>query len=416
MSNHLYMAASVLIRMVVGLLVFTLLARGLGPGEYGVVATVFSYATLASLLTDFGLTSKTLRDIGEDRARGGEILNSSLSVKIYLTLIVMAVGAVVLFLMPGTATIRLSSGLFGSAILIGTIGDMALVAFRGMGRYSRETWMTSWVSTIHLLVVGSVSMLSGNILFVSAAFIISRLVYSVIAISSAEKLFPEHALRPESLRNVWMSVRGAWGWAVDSGLGYLTSQIDGILVAALFGLHAAGIYQSGSRFIQAALGLVVILAAVHIPKLARTSKDSVSIGKDERRMMAEFLGAGVLLAGIFWLGGPLITRFLLGAAYKEVNSLWFSFAVFVLLRYLAAALGTSLTARGVPITRIVGQLAALVVIAVGFVMFVPKAGLGVVPWIMSAGALATLLSYCVARLLISRGAGRVELAKATPSR
>lgn len=402
MSNHLYMAASVLIRMVAGLLVFTLLARGLGPGEYGVVATVFSYATLASLLTDFGLASKTLRDIGEDRERGGAILNSSLSVKSYLTLIVMAVGILVLVLMPGSPTIRLASGLFGSAILIGTIGDMALVAFRGMGRFSRETWITASVSTVHLLVVGSVSMLSGNILWVSAAFIASRVIYSLIAIGAAEKLFAGSPLRPESLRSVWVAVRGAWGWAVDSGLGYLTSQIDGILVAAMFGLHSAGIYQSGSRFIQAALGLVVILAAVHIPQLAKASKETVRIGKGERRMMIEFLCAGIGLGVIFWAGGPLITRLLLGAAYKEVDSLWFSFAVFVCLRYLAAALGTSLTARGVPITRILGQLAALVVIAIGFALFVPGAGLGAVPWIMSAGALSTLLSYCVARVLIAR--------------
>jgi len=406
MSNHLYMAASVLIRMVAGLLVFTLLARGLGPGEYGVVATVFSYATLGSLLTDFGLASKTLRDIGEDRERGGAILNSSLSVKSYLTLIVMAAGILVLVLMPGSRTIRLASGLFGSAILIGTIGDMALVSFRGMGRFSRETWITASVSTVHLLVVGSVSMLSGNILLVSAAFIASRVIYSLIAIGAAEKLFAGTSLRPESPRRVWVAVRGAWGWAVDSGLGYLTSQIDGILVAAMFGLHSAGIYQSGSRFIQAALGLVVILAAVHIPALAKASKETVRIGKGERRMMIEFLSAGVGLGVIFWAGGPLITRFLLGDAYKEVDSLWFSFAVFVCLRYLAAALGTSLTARGVPITRILGQLAALVVIAIGFALFVPGAGLGVVPWIMSAGALATLLSYCVARILIARSGVR----------
>jgi hypothetical protein len=47
-------------------------------------------------------------------------------------------------------------------------------------------------------------------------------------------------------------------------------------------------------------------------------------------------------------------------------------------------------------------LAALVVIAIGFALFVPGAGLGAVPWIVSAGALSTLLSYCVARLLIAR--------------
>lgn len=403
MGDRLYMAASVLIRMGAGLLVFVLMARGLGPSAYGLVATVFAYATLASLLTDFGFASKTLRDIGADRDNGGAIMNASLGVKIYLTLIVLIGGAVTLLFLPGEPVTRLAAGLLGAAILIGATGDLALTAYRAVGRYSGETWLTVWTSGIHLALVGWISLVHGDLLILAIGFVASRVLYAAVAVMGAERLFAGHRLSPVPLRDAWRSVRGAWGWAADSGLGYLTGQIDGLFVATAFGLQAAGIYQSGARFIQAALGLVVILAAIHVPRLAKTAFQSAGVTQDEKRMVIEFAAAGTLIGLVFWLGGPLITNLLLGSEYTAVNALWHGFAVFVAVRYMAASLGSALSARGLPLVRVVGQLAALVVVVVGFGVVAPKLGFNSVPWIMSAGAFATLVSYAIARLLVARG-------------
>jgi len=401
-TDRLAMTASVLIRMGVGLLVFVLMARGLGPSAYGLVATVFAYATLASLMTDFGFASKTLRDIAADREGGGAILNASLGVKAYLIVPVMVGGAVILVFVPGEPLHRLAAGLLGAAVLIGAVGDLALTAYRAVGRYSGETWMTIWTSAIHLAMVGGISLAHGDLLTLAIGFLASRLLYTGVALFGAERLFTGHRLRLLPLREVWTSIRGAWGWAADSGLGFLTGQIDGLLVPMIFGLQAAGIYQSGGRFIQAALGLVAILAAVHIPRLAKVAVETSRVTSGERRMMIEFTTAGVMLGLVFWLGGPLITRLLLGADYAGVNSLWLGFSVFLLARYMAASLGAGLSARGLPLVRVVGQVAALLIVVAGFTLVAPRFGLGSVPWIMSAAALATLVSYCLARLLVAR--------------
>lgn len=403
MGDRLYMTASVLIRMGAGLVVFVLMARGLGPSAYGLVATVFAYATLAGLLTDFGFASKTLRDIGADRQGGGAILNASLGVKAYLTLAVMVGGAAIMVFVPGDPLHRLAAGLLGAAVLIGAIGDLALTAYRAVGRYSDETWMTIWTSGVHLVLIGWISLGHGDLLLLAIGFVASRLLYAGVAVIGAERLFTDHRLRFVSPREVWTSIRGAWGWAADSGLGFLTGQIDGLLVPALFGLQAAGIYQSGGRFIQAALGLVAILAAVHIPRLAKVATETTRVTRGERRMMIEFTVAGVGLGLVFWLGGPLITRVLLGPEYRAVDALWLGFSVFLAIRYMASSLGAALSARGLPLVRVVGQVAALLVVAGGLSLVSPTFGLASVPWIMSAGALATLISFCLARLLVARG-------------
>lgn len=402
MIDRLAVAASVFIRMGAGLLVFVLMARGLGPQDYGLVATVFACASLASLLTDFGFASKTLRDIAADRENGGAVLNASLAVKLYLTVAVGLIGAIALALAPGAMETRLAAGLLGAAVLIAAIGDLALTAYRAVGRYRAETWLTIWTSAIHLALVGWVALVSRDLLLLAIVFVVSRVAYTVAAVVGAERLFVGHRLKLPPLRQVWLSIKQAWGWATDSGLGYLTGQADALLVPTFFGLHAAGIYQAGARFIQAGLNIVSILAAVHIPRLARGGAAGGTLTRDEKRMMLEFAAAGVFLGLGFVIAGPWITKLLLGDGYGPVNVLWLGFAVFLVLRYMAASFGAALSARGMPLTRVAGQIVALLVIVVGFVFTAPTLGLAAVPWIMSASAGATLIAYALARFRMAR--------------
>lgn len=405
------MALSLITRMGVALVVFALMARGLGPTSYGLIATVFSYATLAALLTEFGLNFKTLRDIGERPEAGGATLNESLNLKIYLTLAVMAIGAGALLLMPGEAVVKITAALFGGSILISSIGDLALVAFRGTRQYSKEFALTLSTSAGHLFFIGGIATLGAEPLLLSIAFIISRSFYMTISLISALRVFPSNRLQIIPPSRVFQVVRRSSGWALDSGLGYVAGQLDGLLVPLIFGLNAAGIYQSGSRFAQAAMGLFVILASVHIPRLAKLDLKSGAISPREWRMYSEFLAAGVLLAGAFLFGGKLITAIVLGDEFNALNELWPGFAAFVFFRYVAAGLGASLTAIGLPMIRALGQVAAVMTVLAGFAILKPGYSLIVVPWIMAGGAGATTMSYGVARLLVSKLGTRRLVAK-----
>lgn len=405
MKDRIAMAVSVLTRMAVGLTVFVLMARGLGPAAYGLVVTVMAYATLVSLVTDFGFASKTLRDIAADRANGGNILNASLNVKIYLTVIAMVVGAIIILALPAPGEARPAMIMLGAATLIAAIGDLSLTAFRATGRYLSETWITLWTSAVHLAVVGWISLAHGDITLLAAAFLISRLIYTILALSASMRLFPGTRFHIQWPRHILRTAAEAWSWAVDSGMNYLNSQMDGLLIAPIFGLHAAGIYQSGSRFIQAALNMVSILANIHIPKMARASTSDT--GKIFI-VLVEFAAVGAFFALVFWLGGGLITQFLLGPSYSEVDALWPGFAVFVFIRYVAAAAGAQLAALGLPKVRIAGQLLGLVSLILGFVLILPNAGYSAAPWIMSASASTICILYWWALLARARNPSQVS--------
>jgi O-antigen/teichoic acid export membrane protein len=400
MRNRFYISVSLVVRMGMGLIVFVLMARGLGPQQFGLTAAVVAYASVAALLIDFGLSWKTLRDISETPGQGAALLSSSLSVKALLAAGVLAIGSVAVLALPIDGPSKLAALLFGAGIIIASFGDLSLTAFRAVGRYSSETWITLWTSAIYLLLVGPVAILHGGIQWVATAFLVSRVLYAIVAFNGAVKLFPGQRMEVRSLRGTLLTMRDAQSWAVDNGLGYLNGQIDTLVVVGLLSLSSAGVYQAGSRFVQAALGFSAIFSSIHIPAIAAHGKaDEVSVS--EKRMMGEFVGVGCLFGVAFWLGGPFITRYLLGPHYTDVNQLWPGFGAFLFARYLAASLGAGLTAFSAPRIRVGGQVMGMATLAIGF-MFLPRFGVVAIPLIMAAGSIVTMLFYLVGRVWLAR--------------
>jgi O-antigen/teichoic acid export membrane protein len=395
-GDRLFMGASVLIRIGVGLLVFIVLARGLGPEQFGLFSTVFAYAMLAGFVTDFGFSVKALRDVAADPANGARSLSEALTVKCLLTVAVMAVGGVIIALLPVDAAAKTACALLGAAVLIGSIAELSQVAFRSVGRFAAETWIVAWTSGAHVVILVGLVMAGAGVVGVSAGFLASRVLYLIIAVIGAQRLFPGQRLRFAGAGRTLEALRKSRAWAADAGLGYLSGQIDGLMVAHLLGLTAAGLYQSGGRFVQTALGLGSILSNIHIPRLA--SRGAAS-GAVEWRMIVEFVIFGLLFGAFFVLAGPLITRFVLGSQYQAVDALWPGFAAFIAARYLAAAFGAALSASARPMLRVGGQLAGLIVIVAGFFVVLPRFGLPAGPWIMAAGAAVTAVAYVVGSML-----------------
>lgn len=93
--DKLFLAVTLVCRIGVGIASLLVLARGLGPANYGFMATVLAYSSIASLVTDFGFGIQALRDIGAQPDRAGELIAACIRVKNLLvaTATIIAVGA-----------------------------------------------------------------------------------------------------------------------------------------------------------------------------------------------------------------------------------------------------------------------------------------------------------------------------------
>ena len=383
--------------MVVGLGVFALIARGLNPREFGFVALVFSYASLGSLLTDFGLAMKTLRDIAHYPEDGKAILASTLRLKSVLSAIVTVVGFLVVVFLPMGAHAKIASCLLTAGVMVASFGDLALVAFRSTRRFGRECWIVGWTSVIYGIVVALVVHFGGGILPISVAFLLCRAGYAAVAMHAAMRLFPAggHA-RP--LPSVWVMLKSSWSWALLSNLSYINGQLGGVLIAPLLGLHDTGIFHAGHKFAGSTVTFTSVVTNTQVPLIAAAAAKGHPTWRLELTAWAQMIFAGGVFAVCLIVGGPFITKYLIGKQYAEVNSMWFGFAFLTFCRFLSSSVLISLVALNRSKLNLIGEAATTIVTVPLMFALLPQHGLVSVPWILSAGALSTFTVLLVGRL------------------
>lgn len=394
--NRLYVALSLFIRMSAGTAVSVLLARSLGPQNFGLATSVFAYASIAALVTSFGYEAKTLRDIASAPQAGSSTLAAALSVKLLLCAIVILFGVPAVLMLPFDLASKAAIIMFGASTIIASIGDLVFYAFRALGRFSTEARIASWTSLVYVLVVGLITAYDQNLLMVALAVLVSRIVYASAALLGVRALIPDVAIERRSLRKLFGNMRSSVYWAADSALGFLHSQVDILLVLHFLGLSALGVYQAGSRFAQSALSISTILTNVHVPAVAVACTERRA-NRLEWQVYLEFTAVGAVLGMVLWFFGPAIVRVFLGRQFQAVDLLWPGFAVFVFLRYLAAAVGAVLIAFSAPRLRAVGQILSTAVVIFYF-FHLRSIDITSVPWIMALGSGVTALTYIAGRI------------------
>lgn len=388
-------------RLLAGFASLFLLARTLGPADYGVVATVFAYAAIVSLLTDFGFPVTLLRDIGAQPEKAGEFLAAGLRVKTLLA-------AIASFILLGVLiTLRLDAPLFWSsicvhlAVMAASYGDLALIALRGLGRYDREVILV-WSGTILFAAILLAAAWSAPALLPMAlALLLARLVQTGLAFAGLRNMLTLRFRGP-----ILPHLRSSASMAADTFLTALSGQVDVILVSLLLGLEATGLYQLGARIASYALLPSQVLAGVYTPALSALhfarKPEAPAL---EARMRLEFPLGGLLFGGAVAGLMPFIAPWLFGPAFALPTWAWPGFGAFIFARFATGALGIALVARRMIRARLLGQSLGLAFLCAAMVALLPAFGMAIAPWLAAAATALTAAVYAVA-LLIANASGR----------
>ncbi len=395
MRDHALMGVTTAARTAVQLGTLLILARTLGPTDFGFISIVITWSTIVALVTDYGFGMRALRDIGAERERAGEIMSASLAAKTLLVLPACAILLpVILFVLDLSMAERVASVLFLLGTLASSYGDLALTVFRSIGQFQRETRIVVVTALIHFVLIGLAIVLRNDVVAIGLAFLVSRLIYAAGALRALAKIVHLAGI----VRNSWQVLaerfKSSTSFAVDSGATNIFAQLDVILVNHLAGREAAGIYFAGSRLLQGAVPFSVLLASVHIPRFAyRLHNQSRELVRYGARILGEYVVMGLIFALAFYFIGPLFTDYFLGASYAELNTLWLAFACFTFARFVAAGLGVQLMAMGTGFLRTFGIIFSGVITVACYWIFIPGHGIQAAPWVSTLGMAVLTLIY-----------------------
>lgn len=312
-------SAGTLINGLLGLLFFIVLARALGPGDFGLLVVSIATLTLISDIADFGINTGLINFVGRFKTQSDQAykyLKLGLESKVLLWILILPIGW---FLAPVISTvifqkIELTRPL--QLVMIG-IGGSLLFSFttnalQSLGRY----WQWSLVNilsnglrllmVVYLIIIGTLGLDQTIWVYIGILFFgfFFGLVFLPIKFLTVKN---ESSVAKEFFHyNKWI--------AAFVILAAISSRLDTFISARLLPVQDLGIYGAALQLSSAVPQVVFAIAAAIAPKLASLTNDQQAIAYVKK---LQLLVLAVALVGL--LGVPisyLAIPWLYGADYQ----------------------------------------------------------------------------------------------------
>lgn len=399
--NLLMMGASVGIRLALSMLTFAVMARALGPAEFGSAMTALAVSGVGALLGNFGLSTFALREMARRPDAVRDVAAEIVAARIVLFLAAFVALSLSLPFLPRALSVPLA--LFLAAQFAEGLLDVLYVSLRASSRFSTETRLSGILSIGQFAVIAAGSHLQPTAGGAATAYAVSRVISLFIV---GYPYLKEVSTVCSSMRAGLRRIEECVAYAIDYALQGLFGQIDSIVLNIYLGNVAVGIYQAGMRLMTGGLQAATVLGNVYIPALSRTSDRALLDQDTVRKSQAAFQLCAALGGSAFILLPASVPMAIFGAGYAGLADLLPLFGLLLAIRLQASAWGMLLTVLGASRWRSYTIFLHWVIALVLAAYLVPQFG--------SAGWLAALVAANVAlsasylyRLVAHGGTNRV---------
>ncbi len=408
-QNTLWALAGYGTRLLIQAAYFVVIARSLGPGQYGGFVAATALTNLIAPFVGLGSGNLLVKHVARDKKHFPECWGNGLLVTLASGLAL--VGFVILL---SVAVLPKSIPLF--AILCISVSDLIVVKFVEMAAYAFQAFeMLS--KNAHLNVLISLTRLIG------IAALAVALPHPTIHAWSAVYLAGSVFAAVYSV--VWVTVRlgrpklalgrvrgeSFEGFTFSTGLSAQTiyNDIDKTMLARLGTLDATGIYSAAYRLIDVAFIPVRALLNAAYPQFFRSGVEGIGgTLRYGRRLLMAVVPYSVFAFVALTVGAPLVPL-VLGHEYANVTEALRWLALLPLLKTFHYFAADSLTGAGYQGIRTAVQIGIAVFNVLLNFWIIPAYGWRGAAWssLASDGLLAVML-WLIAFRLLSKAAGKSQ--------
>lgn len=355
-----------------------LLARLLGPQQFGAFAGVAALAVLLGTLSTFGTHLVLLGEMSKDPTRRAQVLSYALPTTLLCSGILLAVYMllcmfwlslkgipVLLFLLIGTSEILLQP------LLIFGVNEL-----HAAGHIARSQWLQMLPMILRLVMLCILSMWHpAQVLALYACGYalasILALTYDILRLAQ-----PLPSIRGWRLPRS-AELRHALSYAAIGISKAGPAELDKTLALRLLPHDAAGVYAAGARVVGAIALPVTAMTLSALPRLFREGHK-----REGTHLLAWMYGAattyGATLAVLVWLAAPVFGS-LFGAQYIGIGDVIRVLCIAIPAIALRLVAGNALMAMGTPWMRVVFEAIGLFVLTVTSFLLTHKAAIQAIP-------------------------------------
>jgi O-antigen/teichoic acid export membrane protein len=289
----------------VGLIFTVILARYLGPEQFGIFSAVTALYSIVYSLGDLGIAASLINFIPKLKEKRSELINTSFSFEIFVcaVILIIFVGFSIFHdsIIPGSLgkQILIAGALAINYLLISFIQGI-FTAERRFLRYSFTQIIDSGIKIILILILMSVSGLSVETALL--ANVVSTLI--ALTITFGKEFFKiKLSLEKGILNKIFHFAK----WlAINRVFGVFISRIDVLLLNLLVGSFQAGIFSAANRITLLFSLLVSSLGSVVNPRFSSFGEDKEKISAYIKKLLGLVSLISVFMLILVFLANPII--------------------------------------------------------------------------------------------------------------
>jgi O-antigen/teichoic acid export membrane protein len=345
-QNTLYMLSGSGFRILVQSLYFVLIARTLGPEEYGIFAAVVALVAVLTPFSSLGSGNLLIKNV----SRQSEVFPTYWGAAVATTL-VSGTGLVLFSLLlcriilpedlPWLVVIAVSTSDLVFASLV-NLGGHAFIAVERLGR-TAHLHLTLSLSRLIAAIVLLILPVSHSAFAWSVLYLVSSAIASVIALAVVTKHLGWGPLR---LHPLLPELREGLYFAIGISAQTAYNDIDKTMLARLSGLYDTGVYAAAYRIINAAsIPVSSLVYAAYSRFFKHGAHGIMESAKFARGLLPAATGYGLFSAIAIWILAPLLPK-ILGQGYHESSTALLWLSCLPLLKAINYFGGDTLTGAG----------------------------------------------------------------------
>ena len=274
-SNTAVQVAGKVVMLGIGLVSIAVITRYLGPDDYGRYTLALTYMQLFAVLADVGLFTIVVRDISRDPSRTEELVGNTLTLRLVLSAVVIAVAAAISLLLPYDPDVRVAILLAGLPLLFGMLNSAFVTVLQSRLRMGRAVVGDVLGRAAALGAVALVAALDLGFYAVMGAAAAGALATAVTTMLLTRPL-ARVRLRAEPA--VW---RGLLRTALPLGLALAVNELyfraDTLIISLYEPYEQVGLYTLAYRMLELALVFGTVFLTTTFPLLSQ------AVANDEPR-------------------------------------------------------------------------------------------------------------------------------------
>ena len=388
------------LRLVVQAVYFIVIARCLGPKQYGAFIAVTALTGVISPFVGVGCGPLLIKNVARDRRLFSEYWGNGLMMTLVSGGVLTALTiALCQLLLPRAIPALVIALISVSDLIFVKLLDIGASAFQSVERLSGNAQLNVLVSLTRLLgIVGlALAVSHPGVMAWSEVYLAGSIVASGIALAWVTFSLGKPKL---GLHRILGEGKEGFYFSVSLSAQTIYNDIDKTMVARLATLEAAGVYAAAYRLIDVAFIPVRALLSAAYPGFFRNGKDGLGATYQySKRLLVRIVPYSWFAFVALLVGAPLVPH-ILGHQYADITEALRWLALLPVLKTLHFFIADALTGSGHQGTRTLIQIGVAAFNVLINLWIIPAYGWRGAAWssIASDGLLALSLWFIVTRL------------------